>query len=103
MWSDIFHSPPAVAAIFAAIFAFVSGVFGPYVQYRIGKRQAAAAQRVADAAMIKAKCVANNTSATLCHGRCSKADIAAPPDGALGSSKAAVRQCLGLLVLNHFD
>jgi hypothetical protein len=55
MWSDIFHSPPAVAAIFAAILAFVSGVVGPYVQYRIGKKQAAAAQRAADAAMLTAQ------------------------------------------------
>jgi hypothetical protein len=55
MWSDIFHSPPAVAAIFAAILAFVSGVFGPYVQYRIGKRQAAAAQLAADASMLMAR------------------------------------------------
>ena len=52
VWSDVLHSPPAVAAIFAAILAFVSGVLGPYVQYRIGKRQAAAAQRSADAAML---------------------------------------------------
>ena len=52
MWSDILQSPPAVAAIFAAILAFVSGVLGPYFQYRIGKRQAAAARRSADAAML---------------------------------------------------
>jgi hypothetical protein len=44
MWSDILHSPPAVAAIIAAILALFSGVLGPYVQYRIGRRQAAAAQ-----------------------------------------------------------
>jgi len=55
MWSDILHSPPAVAAIIAAILALFSGVLGPYVQYRIGRRQAAAAQTAADAAMLAAK------------------------------------------------
>lgn len=44
-----------MAAIFAALLAFVSGVFGPWVQYRIGKRQAAAAQRANDAAMLTAQ------------------------------------------------
>lgn len=82
MWSDIFRSPPAVAAIFATILAFVSGVFGPYVQYRIGKRQAAATQRVADAAMLTAQNAGSREIARL--------------------RLAAVRQCLGLLVLNHF-
>jgi type II secretory pathway pseudopilin PulG len=55
VWSDILHSPPAVAAIFAAILALVSGVWGPYVQYRIGKRQAAASKQAADAAMLMAQ------------------------------------------------
>jgi hypothetical protein len=65
MWSDILHSPPAVAAIFAAILAFVSGVAGPYVQYRIGKRQAAAAQRAADAAMLTAQNAGTREIATM--------------------------------------
>jgi hypothetical protein len=46
---DIIHSPPAMAAIVAAILALASGVLGPLVQLRIGKRQTAAAQRAADA------------------------------------------------------
>ena len=44
IWSDILHSPPAMAAIFAAILAFLSAVLGPWVQYRIAKRQTEAAQ-----------------------------------------------------------
>jgi hypothetical protein len=44
VWSDILHSPPAVAAILAAIVALVIGVLGPLVQLRIGKRQTEAAQ-----------------------------------------------------------
>jgi len=65
VWSDILHSPPAVAAIFAAILAFVSGVAGPYVQYRIGKRQAAAAQRAADAPMLTAQNAGTREIATM--------------------------------------
>ena len=52
---DIIHSPPAVAAIVAAILALASGVLGPLVQLRIGKKQAAAAQRAADASMLAAQ------------------------------------------------
>jgi hypothetical protein len=44
-----------VAAIAAAMLAFVSGVLGPFVQLRVGKMQASAAQRAADAAMLTAK------------------------------------------------
>jgi len=55
VWSDVLHSPPAVAAIIAAILALFSGVLGPYVQYRVGRRQAAAAQTAANAAMLTAQ------------------------------------------------
>ena len=65
MWSDILHNPVAVAAIIAALLAFVSGVFGPWVQYRIGKRQAAAAQRAADAAMLIAQNAGTREIATM--------------------------------------
>jgi len=44
VWSEILHSPPAMAAIFAAILAFLSAVLGPWVQHRIAKRQTDAAQ-----------------------------------------------------------
>lgn len=65
MWSDILQSPPAVAAIIAALLAFVSGVFGPWVQYRIGKKQAAAAQRAAEAAMLTAQNAGTREIATM--------------------------------------
>ncbi|MGY8667195.1 hypothetical protein Q3C01_33235 [Bradyrhizobium sp. UFLA05-109] len=52
---DILNNPQAVAAILAAIFALISGVGGPLVALRIGKRQAAASQTSADAAMLTAK------------------------------------------------
>jgi len=52
---DIIHDPKAAAAIGAAILALIAGVWGPFVQLRIGKKQAAAAQRAADAAMLAAQ------------------------------------------------
>jgi hypothetical protein len=52
---EIVHSPAAIAAIVAAILAFISGVLGPLVQLLIGRKQAAASQRAADAAMLSAE------------------------------------------------
>ena len=43
-----------VAAV-AALFALISGVLGPFVQWRVGRRQAAASQTAADASMLTAK------------------------------------------------
>ena len=48
-------SPAALAAIVAAGLAFLSGVLGPLVQVHVGRKQAAASQRSADAAMLAAK------------------------------------------------
>lgn len=53
--TQIINSPAAVAAIVAAILAFISGVLGPLVQLSIGRRQAAASKQAADAAMLTAK------------------------------------------------
>lgn len=52
---EIIHSPAAVAAIIAAVLAFLSGVLGPLVQLSIGRRQARSAQQAADAAMLTAE------------------------------------------------
>jgi hypothetical protein len=41
---EIVESPAALAAIAAALLALISGISGPIVQLKIGKRQAAAAQ-----------------------------------------------------------
>jgi hypothetical protein len=62
---EIIHDPRTAAAIFAALLAFVAGVLGPLVQYCIGKRQAAAAQRAADAAMLLAQNAGNRAIATM--------------------------------------
>ncbi|MCC8975351.1 hypothetical protein [Bradyrhizobium brasilense] len=53
--ADILNTPQAVAAIVAAALALVSGVGGPLVALLIGRRQAAASQTSADAAMLAAK------------------------------------------------
>jgi hypothetical protein len=53
--ADILNNPQAVAAILAALFALISGVGGPAVALLIGKRQAAASQTSADAAMLTAR------------------------------------------------
>lgn len=51
----ILDNPSATVAVGAAMLAFVSGVLGPLVQLSIGKRQAAAAQSSANAAMLSAR------------------------------------------------
>lgn len=51
---EILESPPAIAAIAAALLALISGISGPLVQLKIGKRQAAAAQASANASTIAA-------------------------------------------------
>jgi hypothetical protein len=48
---EILQSPAALAAIFAAVIALISGILGPAVQLAIGARQARASQTSADAAM----------------------------------------------------
>jgi hypothetical protein len=53
--ADVLNNPQAVAAILAALFALISGVGGPAVALLIGKRQAAASQTSADAAMLTAR------------------------------------------------
>src|SRR3569832_984918 len=51
----ILDNPSATVAVVAAALAYVSGVLGPLVQRSFGKRQAAAAQTSADAAMLAAR------------------------------------------------
>ena len=51
---EILESPAALAAIAAALLALISGITGPIVQLKIGKRQAAAAQASANASTIAA-------------------------------------------------
>jgi Tfp pilus assembly major pilin PilA len=53
--NDTVSSPAALVAIVAAVLAFLSGVLGPLVQVYVGRKQAAASQRSADAAMLSAK------------------------------------------------
>ncbi|QHP70447.1 hypothetical protein EI171_26050 [Bradyrhizobium sp. LCT2] len=53
--ADVLNSPQAVVAILAAVFAFISGVGGPLVTLWIGRKQAAASQTSANAAMLTAK------------------------------------------------
>lgn len=48
-------SPATLVAVLAAVLAFLSGVLGPLVQGYIGRKQAAASQRSADAAMLSAR------------------------------------------------
>jgi hypothetical protein len=62
---EIIESPPAVAAIVAALLALISGIAGPLVQLSIGKRQAKAAQTSSDAAMLTAKNAGNREIARL--------------------------------------
>jgi hypothetical protein len=51
---QVLETPAAIAAIAAALLALVSGIAGPIVQLKIGKRQARAAQTAADASMATA-------------------------------------------------
>jgi hypothetical protein len=53
--TDIEASPAAVVATVAAILAFLSGVLGPFVQWRVGRKTAAASQTSADASMLAAR------------------------------------------------
>jgi hypothetical protein len=53
--NDVVASPAALVAIVAAGLAFLSGVLGPLVQFCVGRKQAAASQESADAAMLTAK------------------------------------------------
>jgi hypothetical protein len=53
--ADIVSNPQAVAAIVAALFALIGGVGGPVVTLIIGKKQAAASQTSANAAILTAK------------------------------------------------
>lgn len=63
--SQILDSPAAIAAIVAATLALISGIAGPLVQLTIGKRQALAAQKAADAAMLNARNAGNREIARL--------------------------------------
>lgn len=51
----ILNNPAAAVAGLAALFAFISGVLGPFVQWRVGRRSALASQTSAEAAMLTAK------------------------------------------------
>jgi hypothetical protein len=53
--NDVLNSPAALVAIFAAMLAFLSGVLGPLVAGHVGRKQAAASQRSADAVMLIAR------------------------------------------------
>jgi hypothetical protein len=53
--NDVLNSPAALVAVLAAMLAFLSGVLGPLVQGYVGRKQAAASQRSADAAMLSAR------------------------------------------------
>jgi len=53
--NDVLNSPAVLVAILAAMLAFLSGVLGPLVQGYVGRKQAAASQRSADAAMLSAR------------------------------------------------
>src|SRR5947207_1087997 len=53
--SLIVSNPAAAVAALAAIFALISGVLGPFVQWRVGRRAALASQTSAEAAMLTAK------------------------------------------------
>jgi hypothetical protein len=53
--SDVVSSPAALVAVVAAMLAFLSGVLSPLVQGYVGRKQAAASQRSADAAMLSAQ------------------------------------------------
>lgn len=61
----ILENPSAAVAVGAAVLAFLSGVLGPLVQYLMGKRQAAAAQTSADAAMLAAQNAGNREIARM--------------------------------------
>jgi hypothetical protein len=69
---SILDTPAAAAAIVAAVLALISGIAGPVVQLRIGRRQAevgqqaaAASQTAADASMLTARNVGNREIARL--------------------------------------
>jgi hypothetical protein len=53
--ADVEASPAALVASVAALLAFLSGVLGPFVQWRIGLRTAAASQTSANASMLAAR------------------------------------------------
>jgi hypothetical protein len=53
--ADILNNPQALAAVLAALFALIGGVGGPWVALLIGRRQAAASQTSANAAMLTAR------------------------------------------------
>jgi hypothetical protein len=53
--NDVVNSPAALVAVVAAVLAFLSGVLSPLVQVHVGRKQAAASQRSADAAMLSAQ------------------------------------------------
>jgi hypothetical protein len=62
---EILESPAAVAAIAAALLALISGISGPLVQMTVGKRQAAAALKSADASMLTAQNAGNREIARM--------------------------------------
>jgi hypothetical protein len=63
--NDVLNSPAALVAILAAMLAFLSGVLGPLVLGHVGRKQAAASQRSADAAMLMARTAGDREIAKL--------------------------------------
>jgi hypothetical protein len=51
----IVNNPAAAVAALAALFAFIAGILGPIVQWRVGRRSALASQTSAEAAMLTAR------------------------------------------------
>jgi hypothetical protein len=66
---SILSSPPAIAAIVAAIIALIGSIWGPWVQLKIGKRQAAAAQTAATASQAAAAASQSAADASLLTAR----------------------------------
>ena len=63
--ADILSSPQAVAGILASLFALIGGVGGPLVALLVGRRQAAASQTSANAALLTARTAGNREIAKL--------------------------------------
>lgn len=63
--ADIAATPATAAAILAAVLAFLSGVLGPFLQFIVGEKQAAASQSSADAALLTARTAGNREIARL--------------------------------------
>lgn len=61
----VLANPAAGVAAVAALFALISGVLAPFVQWRVGRRQAIASQTSAEASMLSARTAGNREIAKL--------------------------------------